>query len=209
MILHCVRHGESTYNAEGRIQGQADVPLSDLGIRQGQAVAAALYQLPIDAIYSSPLQRALKTAEMAAEMLGLKIHTDDRLKELNAGIFQDRLRSELAELYPDELARWTSAERDFAIPGGESRSDLQRRGMEFFQVIAARDLQHVAIITHGRLLITALKALLGMPLEAEPVSLRNGSITRIELNGEGKSRLLAIDEVDHLAHVGLAGRGDL
>lgn len=209
MLLHCIRHGESTYNAEGRVQGQSDVPLSELGLRQGQAVAAALRQVPIDAIVSSPLQRAHKTAEIAAESLGLEIRTDARLKELNAGVFQDKLRSELEKLYPREFARWTSGDPDFVIPGGESRNDLKRRGIEVLRAIAANEHQNVAVVGHGRLLITALKGLLGIPLEAEPQSLRNGSITRIEVNRDGQPRLLAIDVVDHLAHLGLAGRGDL
>lgn len=209
MILHCVRHGESTYNAEGRIQGQSDVPLSELGIRQGQAVAAALARTPIEAIFSSPLQRAYKTAEIVAEMLGLEIRTDDRLKELNAGVFQDKLRSELQVLYPDELARWRSGDPEFVIPGGESRDDLTRRGVEAFRAIAEGSYQNVAVISHGRLLITALKGLLGIPLEGEPQSLRNGSITRIQWNGQDEARLVAIDEVGHLSHLGLAGRGDL
>jgi broad specificity phosphatase PhoE len=209
MILHCVRHGESTYNAEGRIQGQSDVPLSELGVRQGQAVAAALSQIPLDAIISSPLQRAYKTAEIAAETVGLEIRTDDRLKELNAGVFQDKLRSELQVLYPDELARWQSGDCQFVIPGGESRDDLKRRGIEVLRAIAEGNDQNVAVISHGRILITALKGLLGIPLDADPQSLRNGSITRIQWNGQDEARLVAIDEVGHMAHLGLAGRGDL
>lgn len=209
MILHCVRHGESTYNAEGRIQGQSDVPLSELGIRQGQAVAAALARTPIDAIISSPLQRAYKTAEIAAETLDLKIHTDDRLKELKAGVFQDKLRSELQVLYPDELARWKSGDREFVIPGGESRDDLTRRGIEALRAIAEKAYHDVAVISHGRLLITALKGLLGIRLDADPQSLRNGSITRIQWNGQDEPRLIAIDEVGHLSHLGHPGRGDL
>ena len=209
MLLYCVRHGESTYNAEGRIQGQSDVPLSELGLQQGHAVAGALRQLPIDAIFSSPLQRAYRTAELLAETLGLEIRTDDRLKELNAGVFQDKLRGELAELYPDEFARWKSGDPDFVIPGGESRLLLERRGIEALLAIAATDYRNVVIVSHGRLLITALKGLLGMPLDAEPQSLRNGSITCIECNGEQQARLVTIDQVEHLAHLGHAGRGDL
>jgi len=209
MILYCIRHGESTYNAEGRVQGQSDVPLSELGIRQGEAVAEALSRLPLDALYASPLQRAYRTAELAAERLDLDIVADDRLKELNAGVFQDRLRSDLERLYPEELARWTAGEPDFAIPGGESRNDLKRRGMEVLRELGARDHGHAAVITHGRLLITAVKGLLGIPLEAEPQSLQNGSITRLQFNGNGEVELLGIDEVAHLAGVGLAGRGDL
>jgi broad specificity phosphatase PhoE len=209
MILYCVRHGESTYNAEGRIQGQSDVPLSELGLRQGRAVASALADYPIDVIYSSPLKRAHDTAQMASATLGLDVQTDDRLMELNAGVFQDKLRSELAELYPDELARWVAGDPDFVIPGGESRDDLSRRGVEVLREIGTRGHAHTAVITHGRLLITTVKALLGMSLEAEPQSLQNGSITRIELNGSSQPKLIAIDQVEHLAGVGLAGRGDL
>ena len=128
MWLYCVRHGESVHNAEGRIQGQLDVPLSDFGRRQGEAIAEALAALPIDAIYASPLLRALETAQIVARRLRLPIRTDDRLKEINVGVFQDRLRAEVAQLYPDEFARWTSGEPDFAVPGGESRRDLQERG---------------------------------------------------------------------------------
>ena len=69
MIVYCIRHGESTYNAEGRIQGQSDVPLSQLGLRQSEAVAAALAGLPVEAIYSSPLERASQTAARVADAL--------------------------------------------------------------------------------------------------------------------------------------------
>ena len=209
MLLYCVRHGESTYNAEGRVQGQSDPPLSELGLQQGQAVADALRRFPIDAVFSSPLKRAFKTAEIAAETLGLEISADDRLMELNAGVFQDRLRSELNQLYPDEFARWNSGDPDFVIPGGESRNDLERRGIEVLRAISQHEFENVAIISHGRLLITAIKGLLGVPLDAEPRSLRNGSITRIQWNGEQRPLLVAIDEVEHLAQLGHAGSGDL
>jgi len=96
MWLYCVRHGESVHNAEGRIQGQADIPLSDFGRRQGEAIAAALAELPIDAIYASPLLRALETAEIVARRLSLPIRIDPRLKEIHIGVFQNRLRSEVA-----------------------------------------------------------------------------------------------------------------
>ena len=73
MILYCVRHGESVYNAEGRIQGRLNVPLSELGRRQSAAAAAALASLSADALYASPLRRAMETAEIIADALGLPI----------------------------------------------------------------------------------------------------------------------------------------
>ncbi|MFH1268418.1 MAG: histidine phosphatase family protein [Planctomycetota bacterium] len=206
MILYCVRHGESTYNAEGRVQGQSDVPLSERGRRQGEAVAAAMAHLPIDAIYSSPLRRALETARVVAEPLGLEVQTDPRLMEVNAGIFQDKLRSDLERLHPEDFARWTSGDTDFVIPGGESRRVLARRGLEALEAIRRTDHQHVAVVAHGRLLVVTFQALMKFPAD---VALQNGSITRISFDGNARAELLSPNEVDHLSNVGLGGEGDL
>ena len=135
MLLYCVRHGESAYNVEGRIQGQSDVPLSGLGHRQSRAVAEALSGLPVEAIYASPLRRAMQTAQPVAERLNLEIRADPRLMEIHAGVFQEKLRSQLVELYPEQFARWKSGDPDCTIPGGESRRDLLRRGREVFEEI--------------------------------------------------------------------------
>src|SRR5215831_9704928 len=102
MILYLVRHGESLFNHERRIQGQSDVELSPLGHRQSAAVAATFKDVSIDAIYASPLRRALETAQPIATQLGLEIRRDDRLKEINAGMFQGLLWSEIEHLHPDE-----------------------------------------------------------------------------------------------------------
>ena len=100
MILYLIRHGESTYNAERRIQGQSDVPLSELGLRQSRAVAEAMAGVAVDAIYASPLQRAYTVARDIAARHDLPIRTDDRLKEISVGVFQDRLRTDLKSSLP-------------------------------------------------------------------------------------------------------------
>jgi len=182
MLIYCVRHGESVYNAEGRIQGQSDVPLSDLGLRQSQAIARALAELPIEAVYSSPLRRAMQTAEPLAACLGLVVQTDPRLMEINAGVFQHRLRAELPDLFPEAYSRWLSSGH-----------------------------QHVVVVTHGGLLAGALKALLGIPAERHPFVFHNGSITRLEL-ADGcpeQVKLLSLNETEHLRALGPSGCGDL
>jgi probable phosphoglycerate mutase len=209
MIFYCVRHGQSTYNAEGRIQGQSDIPLSELGLQQSRAAAAAVANLPIDTLYSSPLCRAMQTAELFAETLELPIRTDDRFKEIHAGIFQDKRRCDVEQLYPEETARWVSEDPDYVIPGGESRRQLMDRGTAAFHELADRDHQHVVVVAHGRLLVVTLKALLGIPPQRPPFSLQNASISRVATNGDGKFELLALDEVDHLNGVGLGSSGDL
>jgi broad specificity phosphatase PhoE len=209
MLLYCVRHGESLYNAEGRVQGQSDVALSQFGRRQGEAIAAALAQRPLDAIYSSPLCRALETAEEVARRTGLPVCTDPRLKEVNAGVFQDRLREEIEREFPEELARWQSEDLDYVIPGGESRRQLIARGRAALESIARQQHRHAAVIAHGRLLIVALKDLLGLGPEPPPRSLQNGSITTLRFGARGQFEVLAWDRVEHLDGVGLGGSGDL
>ncbi len=209
MILYCVRHGESVYNAEGRIQGRLDVPLSELGRRQSAAAAAALAGLPIDALYASPLRRAMETAEIIADALALTVQTDDRLMEINVGVFADKHPSELAELWPQALARWKSEDLDFVIPGGESRRQVIARGRAALQEIAAAGRQAAIIVSHGRLLTCTLKDILAIPAGQPPFSLQNASITTLSADGNGRCELLALDQVDHLRGLDLSGLGDL
>lgn len=208
MLFYCIRHGQSTYNAEGRVQGQSDVPLSELGGRQGEAVAAALRGLPIEALYASPLRRAMETARPVAEALGLPIQTDPRLKEVHAGVFQDRVRSQLDELFPEVLARWRSGDPDFAIPGGETRRHLMERGRKVFDEILRSGHQQVAVVSHGGLIAAAIKSLLEIPAGRHPFNLDNGSISQLTVDGP-RVKLLTLNQVDHLRGLGSGGVGDL
>jgi probable phosphoglycerate mutase len=123
-------------------------------------------------------------------------------------VFQDRLRSELDGLYPEEYARWRSGDPDFAIPGGESRRDLMRRGGEIVEEIGRGGHQQVVVVSHGGLLAAALKALLGIPAGRHPFVLQNGSISQLELT-DGQMKVISLNQVDHLRDVGFGGRGDL
>jgi broad specificity phosphatase PhoE len=196
------------YNAEGRVQGHSDVPLSDLGRQQAGAVAEVLAGLSLDALYASPLRRACETAEIVAARVELPIQLDDRLKEVNVGIFQAQLRSELNRLYPEEIARWTSEDLDYVVPGGESRRQLVHRGREALMSIVAAGHQSVGIVSHGRILMTTIKDLIGIPPQKPPFALQNGSITTLSYN-EGKFEIVTLDQIDHLREVGLSGSGDL
>src|SRR5262245_22807085 len=90
MLFFCIRHAESSYNAEGRIQGQSDPPLSPDGEKQAAALADFLARSAFDAIYTSPLRRSAETARPVAEKLRLEMITDRRLMELDVGIFQHK-----------------------------------------------------------------------------------------------------------------------
>jgi probable phosphoglycerate mutase len=199
MILYCVRHGESEFNAEKRIQGQTNVDLSPLGRRQSAAVAEALAQVPIQAVFASPLARALNTAQPIAEEHGLAVQTDDRLKEIHAGIFQGLLWSDIEKLHPDEAKHWIAQQPDFVIPGGESRRELMVRGKAAFESIRETGFERVAVVAHGGVLTAALKALLQIPAELNPFSLFNGSLSRLEWGS--KIKLVTLNETEHLRGV--------
>jgi 2,3-bisphosphoglycerate-dependent phosphoglycerate mutase len=209
MLLYLVRHGETTYNAEHRIQGQSDAPLSESGRRQSRAVADALAECSIDAVYASPLRRALDTARDTADRHKLPVQTDARLMELNAGVFEGHLRSELADVYPEELARWLGGEADFTIPGGESRQQLRQRGCDAIRSIAAGPYRQVAVVAHGGLLTVVLRALLNMQEPLPPFALANGSITRVSVDDRGRFSLLGLNETEHLVGIGAGKGGDL
>jgi len=202
MILYCVRHGESTYNVEGRLQGQSDTRLSPLGLQHATAIAATLSRLEIDAVYSSPLSRARETAQPLADALKLPVVFDDRLKEINIGVFQGTLAAELSDRFPEEAARWRSQDPDFRIPGGESRRDLMLRAKAAFEEIHASTHRQVVVVAHGGVLAAAFKALLGVPAERNPFMLYNGSISMLEWTSQLK--LMTLNQIDHLRAAGCA-----
>jgi probable phosphoglycerate mutase len=196
MILYLVRHGESAFNAEGRIQGQLNPPLSPLGVRQSAALAAAFRGQKIDGVYSSPLGRAMQTASPIAEALGLAPHTDDRLVELNAGVFQGLTWAEINLRLPAEGQAWKSQNPDYHIPGGESRRDLMRRGQAALDAIRERGQNQAIVVAHGGVLAAALKALLGVPAERNPFTLYNASISMLQWQSQIK--LMTLNQLDHL-----------
>lgn len=207
MLLYCVRHGETEYNAAGRIQGQLDSPLSELGYRQCAAVAEALIGQPIDLILCSPLRRASESARTIAERLNVDIRFDDRLMEINAGLFQGRCWPEIETLYPDAARQWRKQDPDFRLPEGESRRDVMLRVRAAFDDLRKSSVQQVIVVAHGGSLSAACKSLLEIPAQRNPFSLQNGSITRLQWN-DRDVKLLSLNEVCHL-HGLVGGGGDL
>ena len=129
--------------------------------------------------------------------------------ELDAGQFQGRLRSELADIFPQELNRWLSGDEDFAIPGGESRRQLAERGSAALRDIAAAAYRQVVVVTHGGLLSATLGSLLHLPRPMPPFAFQNGSITRVTADDHGQFTMVAFNEIEHLRDLGVSRGGDL
>jgi probable phosphoglycerate mutase len=208
MILYCIRHGESTFNADGRIQGHLDPPLSELGHRQAAALAAAYGKLPIEAIYCSPLLRAKQTAAPLAAALKLELFIEPDLIEIHAGIFQGKRGDEVGFEYPHEWAVWRRGDPDYAIPQGESRRTVMIRGGAMLQTIAQGPQGQVAVVSHGGLLAGALKTMLEIPAHKHPFSIENAAIARLEITPD-RVRLHTMNQSDHLRGLELPNAGDL
>ncbi|MDM7457367.1 MAG: histidine phosphatase family protein, partial [Tepidimonas sp.] len=133
-----IRHGETAWNRDARIQGQIDIPLNETGHWQAQRVAAALRHEPLAAVYSSDLSRARATAEPLAQALGLAVQTHPGLRERCFGVLQGRTWAELEQQHPDVVRAWKARVPDFAPPGGESLLALRARVETTFAELAAR-----------------------------------------------------------------------
>ncbi|MDF3069498.1 MAG: Phosphoglycerate mutase [Polyangiaceae bacterium] len=170
MELLIVRHGESVANAEGRMQGQSDYPLSELGQRQaaalGRFLSGAGYRF--DACYTSPLTRARSTALALTTALGLpEAELEPSLAELHAGSLQGLTRDEIAARYPTFMQRGLNGLGDFAEYGGESYDDVQRRVQQLVERWHHRhlvDAHRVLAVAHGGVNFQLLKALICDPV---------------------------------------------
>jgi probable phosphoglycerate mutase len=165
--LLLARHGQSVWNAEGRWQGQADPPLSDLGASQAADAIAVLTRpgspFPtVERVWASPLQRAHRTASIIAAGLGLEVSTDLRLQEVDAGEWSGKTRPEIEAEWPGYLAEQKRP------PGFESHESLAARALAALADIrAAAPGRVVLVVTHGGV-IGAVERHLGAPWERSP-----------------------------------------
>ena len=184
--LCIVRHGETAWNAEGRVQGQLDVPLNEVGLSQAQAVAAALKGERFTTIYSSDLQRVRQTAEPTARALGLPVRLDARLRERHYGMFQTLKYSDVKVLHPEDYARFKEKDLDYDFRTGESLRTFHARSVECLADLAARHPgESILVFTHGGVLEMArrfaTKASLSTVREFE---IPNCGINRMSISGE-------------------------
>lgn len=162
-IVRIARHGETTWNAQGRYQGRRESDLSPLGLRQADALAQALRSSLTTQIICSPLRRARMTAWPVAALLGVAIDQDARLIEIAHGTWEGRLRDELARNDPQRYQEWRSHPETASFEGGESVAQVQERWRSFAaDFLAGRD---TLIVTHDVIVRLAILTGTKRPLE--------------------------------------------
>jgi 2,3-bisphosphoglycerate-dependent phosphoglycerate mutase len=194
-----VRHGETDWNAGGRIQGHNDTPLNAAGRQQAQRTAQRLAREPIKALYSSDLARAFETATIIGAPLGLTVVASARLRERQYGLWEGLTAAEIQTRYPEQFAIWRARTTDFAPPQGETRSELLTRALAELQTIARRHVKDtVVVVTHGGLCYVLINHILGsIDGDQREFTFGNASIHTLEVTGDRWS-VISMNETAHL-----------
>jgi broad specificity phosphatase PhoE len=205
--LLLARHGQSVSNAARRFQGQRDVPLSPLGERQAEALGRALRRRvrEVAAVYTSPLARARRTAEIAAAGLGRPLVAVADLREVSLGEWEDLTVDEVRARSGDPFARWVRDPLACPPPGGEPLLAVQERVVGAIAAIAAAhaDGEEVLVVCHGGVISAYLAHCLGLPLSGIwRLALANGSLTEL-----APPRVLSMNDTSHLAALGSLAAG--
>jgi 2,3-bisphosphoglycerate-dependent phosphoglycerate mutase len=201
-----VRHGETAWNVDTRIQGQLDIGLNTRGEWQANRVGQALADDAIDHIYSSDLQRAHSTAQAiarhasksGASPLQVKLHRG--LRERNFGSFEGETWADIAEKWPEESRRWTQRDPHFAPPGGETPTVLLDRVQRTVDEIAAQHQgEHIVLVAHGGVMDMLYRLATRQELHAPRTwELGNAAINRLLWTAEGLT-LVGWADTQHLS----------
>jgi 2,3-bisphosphoglycerate-dependent phosphoglycerate mutase len=195
-----VRHGETAWNVDTRLQGQLDIALNRTGQQQAHRLAQALCGEGLDAIVASDLARARDTAQAVAERTGLPLVTDAGLRERHFGGFQGHTYADVERQWPEESARWRRREADFGPPGGETLQAFYDRVVATASRIAhAHAGRTLLLVTHGGVLDCLYRAASRIALNAPRTwELPNTGVNRLLHTPEGFT-LVGWGDTQHLA----------
>ena len=193
-----IRHGETEWNSQLRMQGHSNSPLSAVGRVQIQALGEWMKNMPFDHIYSSDSLRARQTAEAITQYSGDTLQFDHRTREKNLGVFEGLTSIEARERHPEIYRLFKTGGANYVIDEGESTQQVLDRALEFIEEIRLRHPeQRVVMVTHGGVVRVLMKHTLGLSLDA-PTSflIKNTGIFRLVWNE--KWLISQMDVVSHL-----------
>ncbi len=200
MKIYLMRHGETAWNAENKLQGHSDIPLNEKGIELAKRTGQALKDIPFEAAYSSPLIRAIQTAQIVMEGKGVPVQTDDRLKEMGFGVLEgihhrEKEHSEFLRTLNRDTIEYQAPE------GGETFAQVEERVYDFFcELVQKKELadSYVLVTSHG----AAIRGLMNKLFDG-------GDISRFWGNGVHKNCAVSILNVDGGGNVNLEADGKI
>ncbi len=162
--IYLIRHGETVYNKESIFRGRADIPLNENGRKQALTTALKLKGLGIEAIFSSPLKRAIETADIISSEIGAPVTQCVSFQNIDVGEWQAKAKADVQKQYPDLWRKWLSTPEDLLIPGGEMISDVRERSVAGLKDLIGNDQTPgvFAIVSHRSVFKCLIAGLLGM-----------------------------------------------
>jgi probable phosphoglycerate mutase len=194
-----VRHGQTQWNVEERIQGHGDSALTAAGIAQAEAIAERLAGESFDVLVSSDLARAAETARRIGERSAIPVVTDPRLRERNFGVGEGMSYDEIGARHPGAFSRTQAMDPDYEIPGGESRRAFHERvAAAFLDLARQHEGKRVAVVCHGGVLASMYRVIHGIEIAApHKIPITNASFNAFAAHA-GKWTLEAWDDTAHL-----------
>ncbi len=200
MNLILVRHGETDWNLQERMQGRTDTPLNERGMAQAEQAAARLAaEDPIEVLYTSPLMRARVTAEIIGKEFKLDPIADVRLTERGVGQLEGLTLTEIGKTFPEVVKAWREDKERVILPGAEDQVEFHRRVMSFLEMVRDRHAgQQVAVVTHGGTLSMFFAILLGLDIHKRfPFRFDNTSISKVDFS-RPRPRVYLLNDTCHL-----------
>jgi broad specificity phosphatase PhoE len=198
--IYLVRHGVTVVGDEDRFAGEIEVPLSDAGREQARALGARLASERLDAVYASPLGRALETARLVAASHGKEVVPRPELAEVSHGHWEGKTRGEVERLYPQEYSRWESDPFSFAPAGGETGLAVTARALPaLLEIVASHPEGRVLVVSHKATIRLLVCAVIGIDprgyrdrLESAPASL-----SALDFRDPSRARLALFNDTSH------------
>lgn len=205
--IFLIRHGATTLSAEDRFAGATDVPLSDEGRQQAGRLAERLGDIPVAAVYASPLGRTMETANILAAPHRLEVQQRDGLREISHGHWEQLTRHEVEEKFPAEAAAWEEDPYTFAPAGGESGLAVTARALPaLIEIVRRHEGCPVIVVSHKATIRLLLSSLLGFDprryrdnLDQDPAALNI-----VDFKGVVRARLMLFNDTSHYSEGGLA-----
>ncbi len=184
--LYIIRHGQTVWNKENRLQGWKDAPLTEKGIKQAEALKERLEEEKLSKVYSSPLGRTLRTAEIATENKDLDIKKDERIKEINMGKWEGTRSKMIKKRFPGIYHDFWKNPHEYEPISGESFYDVKRRTESFLKEIVSNDDGNILVVSHGCASKLMMSYFEGRPLRDlwKPPELKEGCLNIIDFSDE-------------------------
>lgn len=200
MAYYLVRHGETSWNKDNRIQGWTDISLSELGLKQAEVLSYVLKDITFQAVYSSDLIRSIQTAQAYEQLTGQKVILDPLLREIHFGDWEGKTWQEIITEHKDAFASGLYDNPDSRTHSGESMNMFKMRASTHFKAIVERHpSDNVLIFTHGGNIRMILLDLLHQAIDFKNhIPIDNASLTIIDQTPNGEFQILTVNDTTHL-----------